>query len=172
MVVHPLNVDGYKITLQDFLHLFGPLDEAIIAAVEIFFKADAGSVGGLVNAIEIKMIEWRTAFGPVFINNSEGWRRGNVLHTEFAADFLNQGRFARAHLPIKTKYTLAGIGFQDGFRHFGELLFIGGYLLHIVRFEECKYTFYCVISKGIGAWIIFPIRQCSRVAASLTVFSK
>ena len=106
MVVNTFNGYGGVFAVEEGFHLVGPFDEAVVAAVEVVLEADAGGVVGLVDAVEVEVVEWFAVVCPVYVEDGESGGGHVAVHAEVSADFLDKGGLAGAHLAEKAEHAL------------------------------------------------------------------
>ena len=95
MVVNAFDIYGGVFAVEEGFHLVGPFDEAVVAAVEVVLEADAGGVVGLVDAVEVEVVERLAVVCPVFIDDGEG---GEVM--SLSTPSCRQISLMRVVLPV------------------------------------------------------------------------
>lgn len=98
-----LDSDAHRLFGQEIFDEFWPFDEAETTTVEILLKTDVVGLRETLDAVEVEVVDGLSLSVLVFVDDGEGRRVDDILHTQFFAKSLGEGSLSHAHLAVEGK---------------------------------------------------------------------
>lgn len=108
-VGHLGEIDPDGVVGQEGLEHVRPLNETVVARIEVVLRAEVHGFADVLEAVAVEMIDlWHIALHVVHIDQGEGGAVDDVVGAEFRAELSDEGRLAHTHLAAERKDAACG----------------------------------------------------------------
>lgn len=108
-VGHLGEIDPDGVVGQEGLEHVRPLNETVVARIEVVLRAEVHGFADVLEAVAVEMIDlWHIALHVVHIDQGEGGAVDDVVGAEFRTELPDEGRLAHTHLAAESEDAARG----------------------------------------------------------------